>query len=336
MSNFFDNFMGGLTFGMLASNPFFGGMGWGGFGCGCGWGGIGGFMFGGMYNAVNLCGFANPFPSIFCGYMGGGYSSASGLIMPTTFANNPVFPSIDFQGPCETLWDMYTNPDSDYNKSMRTYYESIYKNNDEKSSDKEDKTKDKDKSKVTSPQDKETKKTKRLKTSNTSTISAKHWTEMSDEEMKQIYGNYSESITTQYMGTAEDLNGILKGNGVLEGKGQAFIDAQERYGISAAVLAAISMNESGHGTSRLARENNNVGGVRISGSKKFRTFSSVEECIMEMARFLKAGYADQGITKLYQVNAKYCPVSDTTDKDNLNSKWASVVSENLHKINALA
>lgn len=122
MSNFFDNFMGGLAFGMLASNPFFRGMGWGGIGCGCGWGGIGGFIFGGMYNAVNLCGFVNPFPSVFCGYGGGGMSSADGLIMPTTFAN-PGFPNVDFQTPCQTIWDMYTDPNTNYIDKMRDLFE---------------------------------------------------------------------------------------------------------------------------------------------------------------------------------------------------------------------
>ena len=76
--------MGGLAFGMLASNPLFRVMGCFGYGCGCGYGGVAGFILGGGYNAVNLTGFANPFPSIFGGgYMGGGYASSAGLIMPT-------------------------------------------------------------------------------------------------------------------------------------------------------------------------------------------------------------------------------------------------------------
>ena len=80
MSNFLDNFMGGLAFGMLANNPFFGG--------------CYGFGMYPMYGGVNFGGFANPFPSIF----GGGYSfmnNLSSLMMPTTFAN-AGFPTIDF------------------------------------------------------------------------------------------------------------------------------------------------------------------------------------------------------------------------------------------------
>ena len=44
-----------------------------------------------------------------------------------------------------------------------------------------------------------------------------------------------------------------------------------------------------------------------------------------MARFLKSGYVNNNgrpLTKLYQINAKYCPSSDPTDRDNVNSFWA--------------
>lgn len=125
MSSFFNNFMGGLAFGMLASNPLFRVMGGFGYGCGCGYGGVGGFILGGGYNAVNLTGFANPFPSIFGGgYMGGGYASSAGLIMPTGFANNS-FPTVDFSGPMQTIWDTYTNPNSDYNKQMFDWFQKM-------------------------------------------------------------------------------------------------------------------------------------------------------------------------------------------------------------------
>ncbi len=159
---------------------------------------------------------------------------------------------------------------------------------------------------------------------------SKNWTEMTDSEMKQVYGNYTRDITKLYKGTASDLNNYLKGKGVLEGQGQAFIDAQNKYGISASVLVGIAMNETAAGTSKLAKEKNNVGGVRVSGSTTFKTYSSVAECIGDMARFLKAGYVDNNkrpLTKLYQINAKYCPVSDPTDSGNVNSYWARNVDK---------
>ncbi len=161
-------------------------------------------------------------------------------------------------------------------------------------------------------------------------LKGKHWTEMTDEEMRLVYGDYTRDITKPYQGTAADLNKYLKGKGVLEGQGQAFIDAQKRYGISASALVGIAMNESAGGTSKNARQKNNVGGVRVAGSTTFKTYSSVSECISDMARFLKSGYVNnsgRSLTKLYQINAKYCPTADPTDHDNLNALWARNVNK---------
>lgn len=107
MSNFLDNFIGGFAFGMLANNPFFGGC----------------FGFGmyPMFGRVDFGGFANPFPSVF-GNMG--YSSMAAQIPPSTFAN-AGFPVVDFRGVCQTIWDTYADPDSDYNKQMREYYKQM-------------------------------------------------------------------------------------------------------------------------------------------------------------------------------------------------------------------
>ena len=116
MSSFLDNFIGGMAFGMFASNPFFRGC----FGFG---------MYPMMYNRVDFGGFANPFPSIF----GSGFysSSSAAMIPPTTFANSS-FPTIDFSGVGQIIWDTYTNPDSEYNKRIREYYENLGKNSDTK------------------------------------------------------------------------------------------------------------------------------------------------------------------------------------------------------------
>lgn len=168
------------------------------------------------------------------------------------------------------------------------------------------------------------------------TLKSKHWSKMSDSEMREVYGNYTKDITTMYTGTAEQLNKYLKGKGVLEGKGQAFIDAQNKYGISAIALIAICMNESAKGTSKLAKNKNNVGGVRISGSNEFRNFDSVEACIDYMASFLKSGYVNQSLTKLYQVNAKYCPASDPTDKTGNNNRWAKAVDMYMDQVSNVA
>ena len=104
MSSYLDNFLGGMAFGMLANNPFFGGC----------------FGFGmyPVYNRVDFGGFANPFPSVFGS---GFYSYSAATLPPTTFAN-PTFPSVNFTEVGEYIWDTYTNPDSEYNKKIREMY----------------------------------------------------------------------------------------------------------------------------------------------------------------------------------------------------------------------
>lgn len=174
----------------------------------------------------------------------------------------------------------------------------------------------------------------------TNELKGKHWSEMTDAQLRQVYGNYTRDITKPYTGTAEDLNRYLDDKGVLKNKGQAFIDAQNKYGVSASVLVAICMNESAKGASNLARNKNNVGGVRISGSTEFRNFTSVEECIDYMGSFLNSGYINNSgrpLKQLYQINAKYCPASDPTDRSGLNSRWAKAVEMYASQVeNALA
>lgn len=163
--------------------------------------------------------------------------------------------------------------------------------------------------------------------------STKYWFEMSDSEMRAIYGDYTRDITDLYTGTAEQLNKYIDKNcgadSVLKGKGAAFIAAQEKYGISASVLLAIAKYESAGGTSDIAINKYNVTSISTgkSGDARWKKYSSVEECINDTARMLKEHYvtnAGKGkhLKKLYQINAKYCPVKETAK----NSNWAKNVA----------
>lgn len=169
----------------------------------------------------------------------------------------------------------------------------------------------------------------------------KNWFDLNDEELIFVYGEYTRDITDLYKGSVDDLNKYLVGKGALEGKGDAFIKAQEKYGISASVLAAICLNETSEGTDYKAYEFCNVGGVRkYVGNNKYewQKYSSIEECIDHMARFLKSGYVEnkeRSLTKLYQINSKYCPVSDPTDKANINRFWARNVDRFVKEIESL-
>lgn len=133
------------------------------------------------------------------------------------------------------------------------------------------------------------------------------------------------NLSKPYNGSAEDLNKNLnKKNGVLKNKGAVFLRAQQKYGVNAAVLAAICIHESAYGTSSLARTKNNVAG--ISQGRGFKTYSSVDECIMDTAKILKSGYLDKGLVTIEAVGRKYCPVGDPRDKKGVNAGWAGAVN----------
>ena len=57
------------------------------------------------------------------------------------------------------------------------------------------------------------------------------------------------------------LNSFLKGKGILEGKGQAFVDAGNLYGVNEVYLLSHALLETGHGTSQLAN------GVKVGLNK---------------------------------------------------------------------
>lgn len=109
--------------------------------------------------------------------------------------------------------------------------------------------------------------------------------------------------------------------GVLYGKGQLLLDLQKKTGINAAFLAAIAKNESANGTSYNAKHRNNIAGIRVPGSIRFRRYESVDDCLNDLANLLKNKYIDQGRTTIGSIGAKYCPVNDPTDTNNINQFW---------------
>lgn len=95
-------------------------------------------------------------------------------------------------------------------------------------------------------------------------------------------------LTTPSGYTAERLDRALASTG-LAGLGQAFYGAEKDNGINALVLAAICAHESGWGTSRLARDKNNLAGLGAYDCSpgKAMCFDSREECVFYLARLLR-------------------------------------------------
>lgn len=148
----------------------------------------------------------------------------------------------------------------------------------------------------------------------------------------QGYGNYTHSITTLFKGTAADLNKHLKGK--LAGKGAKLLELQNKYGISASMLAAIAIGESGNGSSNAAKTKNNIGGImsKESNYTKLKTFNSIDECFDAMAKNLKNNYVDKGIKTISQIHKKYCPIGAGNDPNNLNVNWGKSVNFWVNKI----
>jgi beta-N-acetylglucosaminidase len=81
----------------------------------------------------------------------------------------------------------------------------------------------------------------------------------------------------------------------LQGLGRACIIAERVYGVNAAFLAAIVIHESGNGSSRIAKEKNNLVGFAAYTSRPFasaRSFATQDESIYALARLLSSKYLD--------------------------------------------
>lgn len=121
----------------------------------------------------------------------------------------------------------------------------------------------------------------------------------------------SDITLSQYAGNPEFLDEFLF-DGVLEGKGRQFYKAQEKYGINAIFLIAIARLESACGKSRLARENNNFGGM--CGKNGYLKFNSVDDGIDALAKNLKNLYIDKGHTTIEMIGEKYAADPNWADK----------------------
>lgn len=117
--------------------------------------------------------------------------------------------------------------------------------------------------------------------------------------------------------TTTELNRFLKGKGILEGKGQAFIDAGNKHGVNEIYLLSHALLETGHGTSDLAT------GVQVNGNKVYNMFGigaydddpvvygslraheenwyTPEEAIIGGAAFIGTNYVKAGQNTLYKM-----------------------------------
>lgn len=117
------------------------------------------------------------------------------------------------------------------------------------------------------------------------------------------------------------LNGQLKG--ALANSGSLFEQAGKTYGVNPALLAAISMHETGNGNSRAVQIKNNPAGMM--GRDGLKSYASLQDGVFDMARNLRKNYLDAGKTSIADIGAKYAPIGAENDPSNLNSYWVKGV-----------
>lgn len=141
----------------------------------------------------------------------------------------------------------------------------------------------------------------------------------------------------------------LKADNGLKGLGEYFIKAESDYNINAIVLMAIACLESAYGTSRLAKEKNNLFGIdardSLQGTSAYgRDFESLSACIDYAGHRLGCQYLEKdenaswrycnGKKDIWSVGMKWCSKADWGDKiadicrriaDNLSSDTEEVV-----------
>lgn len=127
-------------------------------------------------------------------------------------------------------------------------------------------------------------------------------------------------IDVKYAGKAEDLELRLKGT-PLEGHAQAFINAQNEYGVNAFFLMGITKTESGYGKHIPHTKGHNLAGIRKRDGS-YRKFKSHEACIDYLARIIKRGY----------VNKNNCTIGGIQHRYSESHAWADSVKTEMNTI----
>lgn len=130
--------------------------------------------------------------------------------------------------------------------------------------------------------------------------------------------------------SSEKINQILDGK--LKGMGDAFVSAGQKYNVNPALLTAIAQHETGNGTSKAAYVKNNVAGMM--GKYGLKSYSSIEESIMDMARNLSKNYLGIGLTSISKIAGKYAPIGADNDPTGLNNHWVNGVSKYFGQLKA--
>ena len=142
-----------------------------------------------------------------------------------------------------------------------------------------------------------------------------------------ISSNSKEGLRFQSIPT-ETINRVLDGK--LTGMGEVFVRAGKRYNISPTLLVAVAQHESANGKSNAAMEKNNIAGMM--GFQGLKSYASIEDSIMDMARNLSKNYLGIGLNSIAKIGAKYAPIGADNDPTGLNNHWVQGVTKFYEKL----
>lgn len=132
--------------------------------------------------------------------------------------------------------------------------------------------------------------------------------------------------------TAEEIDYMLKGT-ALEGLGEAFVEAEQKYGVNALYMMGLAIEESAWGTSSFAVNRNNLYGWNAVDSNpgKATSFASKKEATLFVASKLKANYLTEGGAYHEGYSARSIDVHYCTDKKHAD-KIVNIVSDLTKKL----
>lgn len=132
----------------------------------------------------------------------------------------------------------------------------------------------------------------------------------------------SEALTFEGKSVAqvgEILNKTL--GGVMSGKGETYARLSIEKGMDPYLITAISIHETGNGTSKLARNNYNLGGIKCS-SGYYCSYASVEDGISSYINLIYKNYFSKGLVTVEQMASKYAQSSAWPNTVN---KWYNII-----------
>lgn len=151
------------------------------------------------------------------------------------------------------------------------------------------------------------------------------------EKSSSLQNAFSLNLLISSSVTAYELDQFLADT-AMKGLGKSFVEAELSTGVNAIFLTALAIHESGWGSSKIARNKNNLFGYGAYDRSPYNSalsFSSVTEGTIFVANKLKenyllsAGKYYSGVT-LSGVNRRY-----STD-----SRWASKIAVTMNKIDS--